>query len=250
MVSLERFSRAVYEIWNEERENYIQRVFREIDGLLSFNTGTFFLGDNMKNDRTFSKAFAYNHPVDAPSAEYFFSIYRNTFKQDYAGWMYHGEKSVAVKDSSFMPSCLYEETAAYRKIYEPLDLYYSAKMILIREGKLLGIFKFYRTKEAGDFTDAEIAILEALLCHIEECLYRIHPEGGKCEKGTNTYAFTPREEEVAQEIMRGKTNAQIAKKLFIAEGTVKKHVSNIFRKTGVGNRVELVKVLHVGNKNN
>jgi len=51
--------------------------------------------------------------------------------------------------------------------------------------------------------------------------------------------LSEREKEVAWLIYRGFTNRQIAEELFIAETTVKKHVSHIFEKSGVSGRKEL-----------
>lgn len=52
--------------------------------------------------------------------------------------------------------------------------------------------------------------------------------------------LTKREQEIVQLIRQGKSNGEIASELFISETTVKKHVSNIFEKTGVKRREELI----------
>lgn len=62
-----------------------------------------------------------------------------------------------------------------------------------------------------------------------ERFYRMVDEDGLSE----------REKEVAWLIYRGFTNRQIAEELFIAETTVKKHVTHIFEKTNVTGRKEL-----------
>jgi DNA-binding CsgD family transcriptional regulator len=54
------------------------------------------------------------------------------------------------------------------------------------------------------------------------------------------YGITPREREIIDLICAGKTNQEIAEGLFISLATVKDHNHNIFRKTGVRNRVQLV----------
>ncbi len=54
------------------------------------------------------------------------------------------------------------------------------------------------------------------------------------------FGLTKRELEIAGLIAEGKSNGEIAQALFISEATVKKHISNIFEKTGVGRREELV----------
>ncbi|MBT8297427.1 MAG: helix-turn-helix transcriptional regulator, partial [Maribacter sp.] len=53
--------------------------------------------------------------------------------------------------------------------------------------------------------------------------------------------LTRREIEVALSILSNSSYRNIAKDLFIAESTVSKHASNIFKKTGVKNRREFLK---------
>lgn len=54
-----------------------------------------------------------------------------------------------------------------------------------------------------------------------------------------TYGLTPRELEVVNSIVEGCSNKDIAKEFAISEETVKRHLSNIFDKTGVSTRLEL-----------
>lgn len=52
-------------------------------------------------------------------------------------------------------------------------------------------------------------------------------------------AFTPREREIISGILAGQMNKDIGAKLSISEDTVKRHLSNIFGKSKVSNRLEL-----------
>jgi len=54
-----------------------------------------------------------------------------------------------------------------------------------------------------------------------------------------TYGLTPRELEVVTTIVEGCSNRDIAKQFAISEETVKRHLSNVFDKTGVSTRLEL-----------
>jgi DNA-binding NarL/FixJ family response regulator len=54
-----------------------------------------------------------------------------------------------------------------------------------------------------------------------------------------TYGLTPRELEVVTCIVEGCSNRDIAKQFAISEETVKRHLSNVFDKTGVSTRLEL-----------
>jgi DNA-binding NarL/FixJ family response regulator len=59
------------------------------------------------------------------------------------------------------------------------------------------------------------------------------------------FHLSEREREVANHVIQGLHNSQIADKLFISEVTVKKHLQNIFLKTGVDNRAALVHAMLV-----
>ncbi len=53
------------------------------------------------------------------------------------------------------------------------------------------------------------------------------------------YALTPRELEILEQLLRGKSNQEIATELFISIGTVKAHTHNLFSKTDCSSRQEL-----------
>ena len=90
-----------------------------------------------------------------------------------------------------------------------------------------------------------------------ECLRRVHAGGQWLEKDAANRAMaklvrreaksrevatllTPREIEVVRLAAKGATNKEIADKLFIAEGTVKIHLHNIYEKAKIHRRAELV----------
>lgn len=58
------------------------------------------------------------------------------------------------------------------------------------------------------------------------------------ESAIKEYDLTNRESEIAWLLYRGYTNRQIGEELFIAETTVKKHVSHIYEKMQVSGRKE------------
>ena len=53
--------------------------------------------------------------------------------------------------------------------------------------------------------------------------------------------LTPREIEIVKQVAAGLRNTEIAKKLFISEGTVKMHLHNIYQKLGVDSRTKLTR---------
>ncbi len=59
-------------------------------------------------------------------------------------------------------------------------------------------------------------------------------------------ALTARERDIVAGVLTGKQNKEIARGLAITERTVKAHLTKVFRKFGVGSRVELVLALGSG----
>ena len=55
--------------------------------------------------------------------------------------------------------------------------------------------------------------------------------------------ITPREVEIIEQILCGQTNAAIAERLCISERTVKTHITHVFDKLGVENRIQLYGIL-------
>ena len=63
---------------------------------------------------------------------------------------------------------------------------------------------------------------------------------GKTENAVITQGMTKRESEILSLLAEGLTNQQIAKELYISEGTVKNYISAIYDKTGIHDRSKLI----------
>lgn len=71
----------------------------------------------------------------------------------------------------------------------------------------------------------------------------MHVEGSETTAATplapREQTLTPREQQIALAIADGRTNRDIAARLGITEQTVKNHLTSIFGKIGVDNRLQL-----------
>lgn len=63
------------------------------------------------------------------------------------------------------------------------------------------------------------------------------------EKATVEYGLSAREKEIAALLYEGKNNNEIADRLFLSTNTVKVHASNLYKKLGVSNRVQAIKII-------
>jgi DNA-binding CsgD family transcriptional regulator len=66
------------------------------------------------------------------------------------------------------------------------------------------------------------------------------PALSRSEERHQQVQLTPREREVLAWVSRGKTNAEIARLLWLAPGTVRKHLENVYAKLGVSTRTAAV----------
>ncbi|MCI0347724.1 MAG: LuxR C-terminal-related transcriptional regulator [Chloroflexi bacterium] len=106
-------------------------------------------------------------------------------------------------------------------------------------------FLFCRQRGDGEFSERDRLVLDVLRPHFsnleaEAALRRRLAEVLKvADDGPEQARYaglTAREREVVTLVAEGKTNAQIAADLWVAPGTVKKHLENVYAKLGVGRR--------------
>ena len=81
--------------------------------------------------------------------------------------------------------------------------------------------------------------------------YLTHPtdvfgEEGIPDAAIDRYGISNREAEVILQLSRGLSNKEIADRLHVSYTTIRTHVYNIFKKTGAGSRVELLRILSGG----
>ena len=101
------------------------------------------------------------------------------------------------------------------------------------------VFLFYRP--AGpDFDERDCAVLDVLRPYLamryETIAAQRQPRGGPPPS-----SLTPREREILELVAEGKTNGQIAAKLWISGGTVRRHLENAYGKLGVHTRTAAVR---------
>jgi DNA-binding NarL/FixJ family response regulator len=61
------------------------------------------------------------------------------------------------------------------------------------------------------------------------------------QDGTAAKKLTPRESEIVRYVAVGMRNAEVAARLSLSESTVKTHLTNIFQKLGIRDRIELTR---------
>ena len=123
-------------------------------------------------------------------------------------------------------------TAAIEKPEIVTALQLGARGVVMKDAATRLLFKSIRCVMDGQYWVGREAVADLV-----DTLRTLAPEP-KADK-RKKFGLTKRELEVLTEIVSGYTNKEIAQKLTLSEDTVKHHVTNIFNKLGVSNRLEL-----------
>jgi DNA-binding CsgD family transcriptional regulator len=122
----------------------------------------------------------------------------------------------------------------YAEVGKPLDAEYQLELWLLTPNGVAGGFAFDRCER--DFSERDLRVLDTLRPHLVQ-LWR---NARLRSPATAAGLLTPREREVLAWVARGKTNGEIAAVLYLAPGTVRKHLDNVYAKLDVGNRAGAV----------
>ncbi len=123
----------------------------------------------------------------------------------------------------------------YWEVCRPLDGEYELELWLATPGGMAGGFAFDSFEH--DFSERDKLVLDTLQPHLVQ-LWR--NAGARQRESRSLTALTPREHEILLWVARGKSNSEIAAVLYIAPGTVRKHLDNVYDKLGVSNRAGAV----------
>ena len=176
------------------------------------------------------------------------------YDKDYLKYLYEiAIETTVYKDTGIMSEDVRKNTDFYRKFLEPQDIPYGCGILIVKNGRILGIFNLFRGKRLGDFSDKDIFILEILKKHIENMVYNAIKESCTADISNEhireiqkKYSLTERESQVLELLSNGMSNEEICKRLIISLSTVKKHIYNLYNKTGVNSRSKLISLLFKG----
>jgi len=123
----------------------------------------------------------------------------------------------------------------YWEVGYPLECEYELELWLATPDGTAGGFGFDSFER--DFSERDKLILDTLRPHLVQ-LWR--NAGARRRESRLVGTLTPREREILLWVARGKSNREIAAVLYLAPGTIRKHLDNVYEKLGVSNRAGAV----------
>jgi DNA-binding NarL/FixJ family response regulator len=126
---------------------------------------------------------------------------------------------------------LLTSTISVQQIIEALQI--GARGIVLKDSVVGDLGQALKAVTSGDYWIGGERVVNLL-----KALQELQAQAAAVPE-RKTYGLTPRELEVVSCIVEGCSNRDIAKQFTISEETVKRHLSNVFDKTGVSTRLEL-----------
>lgn len=155
-------------------------------------------------------------------------------------------RSGIYRQSDVIDEKSWEKSRIYDESWGPQNIHWGLNTTIISNDVPLVIIGFYRSKKEDDFSERDIFIMQ-LFINVLENLYmkflggsRDAPEKSEIFRKTSVYRLTRQESEIVYLLCQALSSEEICSRLYISNSTLSKHLSNIYRKTGVHDRVALV----------
>jgi DNA-binding CsgD family transcriptional regulator len=176
--------------------------------------------------------------ADRASLEKVWAGYPNVMLQDPipGGWGRGERAGMALKFSDFLTLREFRRLDLHAEMCRPFGTDYVMKLFLRTRS---GGASFVLDKAGHDFSERDRAVLDVLAPHLDS-IRRRHQRPHRVAWNAATDTLSPREDEVLRLVACGMTNREIASVLFIAVGTVRKHLDNVYAKLGVRSRAQAV----------
>lgn len=150
---------------------------------------------------------------------------------------------VACRFSDVLSLRQFRRLDLYAEMCRPLGINHVMKLFLAVGEARAGYLVLDSQRRA--FSDRDRAVLDVLAPHLALIRKRHLRLAGTVETAAAAALLGPREREILRLVASGMTNREIAACLFIAPGTVRKHLDNIYTKLGVRSRAQAVAVTGV-----
>jgi DNA-binding CsgD family transcriptional regulator len=238
----------IYKIYTIEDFNQMRETFLSFLAVLIPNQeSSIFLSDLTDSGHLICDPVIF--PAGKAGAEQNYLQFENL---DYTRWVMMSHRCMIFRESDLMSDEERSKTDFFKNLMEPNNLYYSLQLVLVYRDVFLGVITLYRSKEAGDFTDEEVFILDSFKEHLNYRFYQyyensVSPKNAPLPRAdmlVEKYNLTKREIEILILTLDGDSNDEISKKLSISPHTLKKHLQNIYRKLNVTTKWELLQFKH------
>ncbi|MFI3206072.1 MAG: helix-turn-helix transcriptional regulator [Clostridia bacterium] len=228
---------------------FTEKIMRIFKMLIPYTKGYFLmLDDNNKIDIE-KQCFV---DMDENLSQKYINAF---YDEDYLKFLYDiSAETTIYKDTDILDEEIRTQTKFYTKFLKPTDIPFGCGILIVKDKKVTAVFNLFRSEDFGDFSDKDIYILNVFKKHIENIVTNLLKTSkidllfkDRLETALEKYQLTQRESQILNLLSDGLSSEEIASQLIISLSTVKKHTYNLYNKTGVKNRAQLINQLYKSN---
>lgn len=218
-------------------------LMQKLTYLVDFDGGSFYLSA-IDDEQKITSPVIYN--IDSAFGEKYLQVYN---KFDYSKALMFTDRSMTYRESDIVSDNQRILTPYYQMFYKDYHFHFSLHSIISFKGRFLGIMSLFRNDQKENFTQNDIELVRLLTTHLENSLYHhfqteiYSPKKMTVSQVTQKYHLTEQQKIILQKLLDGIDNKQICSQLGITNNTLKKHISNIYKKLQIKNRVQLFKTI-------
>lgn len=221
-----------------------QKSMKVLHMLIPYSKGYFILLDD---DQNINKDKSHFVGMDSKKINEYIEIY---YDKDYLKYLYEcSSETVVYKDTNILEDKVRKQTDIYQNFLCLLIFIMDVELSLLEIIALL-VSLVSSKMRMQVILQIRIYILNVLKRHIENMVYNVTQISRAkiaVDKSLNEfsikYGLTVRETEIVKLLNKGYSNQEIANKFVISLSTVKKHIYNIYNKTSVSSRSQLIALL-------
>lgn len=227
----------------EDFDKMRTHLLKQLKKIIDFDAADFFVVKKIGSSKLCS-------PVGLnQTMESMYEYINSLVKIDYSTGLMATGRNISYRESDILDDAVRVTTEYYKKLYVPNNWHFSLHLNISFNDRFLGVMSLYRDKSKPDYEYRDMFILDMIKMHLA---LRLNDEISKWSNGklsvhafAKDYALTAREEMILEYLVGGKSAEEISVIAGISQNTVKKHISNIYKKSNINSRAHLINKISV-----
>ncbi len=235
----------IADIYDDDNTIDLEDIIEKLSDLISFSKSLSCLASNVDEGLTFFDFRSSTIPQNSIN-----DYCKHYIHYDFLLWYSAAPNPIVCRATDIIVHEYMANSIFMKEWLEPLDVHYILLVNIAANDHLYGNIALYRSKEEGDFSDRDIAVMSTLnrhLCSRFKSQYPkgiyYDPSGAGTERIQSKYGLSKKEVDIVRLICQGVPRSELAEALYIGNNTLKNYLSNIYQKMEISSYGDLLNLL-------
>ncbi|SEJ47085.1 regulatory protein, luxR family [Propionispira arboris] len=218
-------------------------LLKQLQWVIPFDRATSYLASG-EQDLSLCSPITLNFPD-----EYVKQYLEHYYQYDYSRGIKISANNIVYLDSDICDEKVWLKSTYYEQICQPNSIRHIIHINLAFDNTFLGVLSLYRSETSINFSYRDSFILNQLKDHLALRLHTAYLAKEQTSTKLSTFdcsikfQLTAREERVLSLMAKGFSTEEMCSALIITPNTLKKHIMSIYKKLGIKNRIQLLKMI-------